>query len=138
MKKSYVMIHYYRYLFVKIKVFNYSELYFSEVTSYKIHTLSKRQIIWEIVSNFVAFLENLNFNLHIRMSLKGSKSSKAKWTCVFSSTSHGVRHNVALCWQVEIQTRAKTKHFEVDHQVWQFRIWFQIGSQIWHGISDNR
>ena len=29
----------YRYLFVKKKVFNYSELHFSEVTSYKIHTL---------------------------------------------------------------------------------------------------
>ena len=38
-KKSYVMIHYYRYLFVKKKAFNYSELHFSEVTSYKIHTL---------------------------------------------------------------------------------------------------
>ena len=33
------MIHYYRYLFVKIKAFNYSELHFSEVTCYKIHTL---------------------------------------------------------------------------------------------------
>ena len=33
------MIHYYRYLFVKMKVFNYSELHFSEVTSYKIPTL---------------------------------------------------------------------------------------------------
>ena len=33
------MIHYNRYLFVKKKVFNYSELHFSEVTSYKIHTL---------------------------------------------------------------------------------------------------
>ena len=33
------MIHYNRYLFVKKKVFNYSELHFSKVTSYKIHTL---------------------------------------------------------------------------------------------------
>ena len=33
------MIHYYRYLFVKMKVFNYSELHFSEVTFYRIHTL---------------------------------------------------------------------------------------------------
>ena len=33
------MIHYYRYLFVKMKVFNYSELHISEVTSYKIPTL---------------------------------------------------------------------------------------------------
>ena len=39
-KKSYVMIHYYRYLFVKMKVFNYSELHFAEVTFYKIHTLN--------------------------------------------------------------------------------------------------
>ena len=29
----------YRYFFVKKKVFNYSELHFSEVTSYKIHSL---------------------------------------------------------------------------------------------------
>ena len=29
-----------RYLFVKKKVFNYSELHFSEVTSYKIDTLT--------------------------------------------------------------------------------------------------
>ena len=28
------------------------------------HLLSKRHIMWEIVSNFVAFLENLNFNSH--------------------------------------------------------------------------
>ena len=40
LKKSYVMIHYYKYLFVKKKVFNYSELHFSEVTSFKIHTLA--------------------------------------------------------------------------------------------------
>ena len=33
------MIYYYRYLFVKMKVFNYSELHFSEVTFYKIPTL---------------------------------------------------------------------------------------------------
>ena len=34
------MIHYYRYLFVTKKVLNYSELHFSEMTSYKIYTLS--------------------------------------------------------------------------------------------------
>ena len=33
------MIHYYRYLFLKMKVFNYSELNFSELTPFKIHTL---------------------------------------------------------------------------------------------------
>ena len=33
------MIYYYRYLFVKMKVFNYSDLHFAEVTFYKIHTL---------------------------------------------------------------------------------------------------
>ena len=33
------MIHYCRYLFVKMKVFNYSELHFAEVTFYRIHTL---------------------------------------------------------------------------------------------------
>ena len=33
------MIYYYKYLFVKMKVFNYSELHFAEVTFYKIHTL---------------------------------------------------------------------------------------------------
>ena len=38
------MIHYYRYLFVKMKVFNYSELHFAEVTFYKIHTLSTSYI----------------------------------------------------------------------------------------------
>ena len=36
---SNVMIHYFRYLFVKMKVFNYSELHLSEGTSFKIHTL---------------------------------------------------------------------------------------------------
>ena len=34
-----VPVQYYVYLFVKKKVFNYSELHISEVTSYKIHTL---------------------------------------------------------------------------------------------------
>ena len=34
------MIYYYRYLFVKMKVFNCSELHFAEVTFYKIHTLT--------------------------------------------------------------------------------------------------
>ena len=33
-------VHVVRYLLVKKKVFNYSELHFSEVTSYKIHTLA--------------------------------------------------------------------------------------------------
>ena len=37
-KKVAVVLH--RYLFVKKKVFNYSEVHFSEVTSYKIHTLA--------------------------------------------------------------------------------------------------
>ena len=36
------MIYYYRYLFVKMKVFNYSELHFAEVTFYKIHTLVQK------------------------------------------------------------------------------------------------
>ena len=38
-----VLIHQYRYLFVKIKVFNYSEMHFSEGTSFKIHTLEDSQ-----------------------------------------------------------------------------------------------
>ena len=33
------MIHYFRYLFVKMKVFNYSELHFFKGTFYKTHTL---------------------------------------------------------------------------------------------------
>ena len=37
--KKKVPVVLYRYLFVKKKVFNYSELHFSEVISYKIHTL---------------------------------------------------------------------------------------------------
>ena len=55
----------YRYLFVMKKVFNYSELQFSEVTSYKIHTLtsyaseylktfnsvSKVKLFWEAHKN---------------------------------------------------------------------------------------
>ena len=32
------------------------------------HLLSKRQIKWEIVSNFVAFLENLNFTILNRLN----------------------------------------------------------------------
>ena len=39
------MIHYYRYFFVKKKVFNYSELHFSEETSFKIHTLVLKEYI---------------------------------------------------------------------------------------------
>ena len=42
------MIHYYRYLFVKMKVFNYSELHFSEVTFYKIPTL-----VWHRILTFL-------------------------------------------------------------------------------------
>ena len=38
------MIYYYRYLFVKKKVFNLSELHFFEVTFYKIHTLMSDDI----------------------------------------------------------------------------------------------
>ena len=34
-----VPVQYYRYLFAKKKVFNLPDLHFSEVTSYKIHTL---------------------------------------------------------------------------------------------------
>ena len=38
------MFYYYRYLFVNMKVFNYSELHFAEVTFYKIHTLKSAGI----------------------------------------------------------------------------------------------
>ena len=38
-----VPVQYYSYLFLKKKVFNYSELHFSEVTSYKIHILAINQ-----------------------------------------------------------------------------------------------
>ena len=44
-KKSYVMIYYYIYLFVKMKMFNYSELHFSKVTSFKIHTLGGQAVM---------------------------------------------------------------------------------------------
>ena len=50
-------------------MFNWSEVHFFG-SSYEIHTLSKRQIMWEIVSNFVAFLENLNFNKHSPTNLQ--------------------------------------------------------------------
>ena len=40
--EHYYSVVVYRYLFVKKKVFNLSELHFSEVTSYKIHTLEVR------------------------------------------------------------------------------------------------
>ena len=40
---SNVMIHQYRYLFVNMKVFNYSELHFSDMTFYRIHTLALLQ-----------------------------------------------------------------------------------------------
>ena len=49
-RKSYVMIPYYKYLFVKMKVFNYSELHFSEVISYKIPTLVDTIIIFFTIS----------------------------------------------------------------------------------------
>ena len=39
------MIHYYWYLLVKKKVFNYSELHFSEGTFYKIHALISKYIV---------------------------------------------------------------------------------------------
>ena len=48
------MIHYYRYLFVKMKVFNYSELHFSEGTSFKIHTLAPR--IKKLETYFALFI----------------------------------------------------------------------------------
>ena len=43
------MIQYYRYLFVKKKVFNLSELHFSEVTSYKIRTLVAIFLLFDLV-----------------------------------------------------------------------------------------
>ena len=46
------------------------------------------------------FLYWVDFNLHIRLSLKDSKSSMAKWTYVFSSTNHGMLHNVALWCEI--------------------------------------
>ena len=38
--------------------------------------LSKRQIMWEIFSNFVAFLENLNFN---PISTMGGRIMPTNW-----------------------------------------------------------
>ena len=52
------MIHYYRYLFVKMKVFNYSELHFSEVTSYKIPTL------------IIFFFSSIDYNKSFKLSDK--------------------------------------------------------------------
>ena len=48
------MIHYYGYLFVKKKVFNYSDFHFSKVTSYKIHTLVTKYLftIAHLISKF--------------------------------------------------------------------------------------
>ena len=51
------MIHYYSYLFVKKKVFNYSGLPFSEMTSYKIHTLVVALLLWnQVVVDDLQFL----------------------------------------------------------------------------------
>ena len=63
------MIHYYRYLFVKMKVlFNYSELHFSQFTSFKIHTLvvgfSQRNLTFWFFS-FCFFIWRARFQILI-------------------------------------------------------------------------
>ena len=51
----------YRYLFVKKNVFNYSELHFSVVTSYKIHSLGAGTIILFKDIDKYAFMCGSNF-----------------------------------------------------------------------------
>ena len=53
----------YWYLFVKTKAFNFSELHFSEVTSYKIHTLEalENEIgFCSVFCNSFSFLDNVD------------------------------------------------------------------------------
>ena len=64
------MIHYYRYLFLKMKVFNYPEFHFSEVTSFKIHTLKKFPI------DFLGQLTSSTTEVDMKLSLT-SKSNQA-------------------------------------------------------------
>ena len=56
------MIHQYRYLFVKMKVFNYSELHFFEGTFYKIHTLIRNLNQWTKVRSQGAHYESTFFS----------------------------------------------------------------------------
>ena len=57
------MIYYYRYLFVKMKVFNYSELHFSELTSFNIHTLNLvLAILWYTYEDHCANLKRPEIN----------------------------------------------------------------------------
>ena len=55
------MIHYYRYLFVKMKVFNYSELQFFEGTFYKIHTLAVLLEEKSVLCLFSSLLDSVLF-----------------------------------------------------------------------------
>ena len=52
----------YRYLFVKKKVFNLSDLHFSEVTSYITHTLAASTMILSKDIDKYAFMCGSNFN----------------------------------------------------------------------------
>ena len=80
LKKLYVMIYYYRSLFVKMKVFNYSELHFAKVTSYKIPTLEKFEFL------FLSFnRSHILFALVKRRKISniGKVKSWGKWFCSF-------------------------------------------------------
>ena len=70
------MIHYYRYLFVKMKVFNYSELHFSEGTSYKIPTLMQCSN-YIIINSTIIFHAGLRFHRKIGKVFKLVESSNS-------------------------------------------------------------
>ena len=62
----------YRYLFVKKKVLNYSQLHLSKVTSYKIHTLENNPVLYKQkkkkvrnVENFITMKKILGINAQV-------------------------------------------------------------------------
>ena len=61
------MIYYYWYLFVKMKVFNYSKLHFAEVTFYKIPTLI---IAFSITTKVHSFLKQCCAKSSVKTKIK--------------------------------------------------------------------
>ena len=120
----------YRYLFVKKKVFNYSELHFTEVTFYKIHTLevSPFSTISLIVSDLSdSLFLSLNFLLPSQMLLLHSTPvHSCSYVCLVGFSCHKW-HTLFLTllnlksWGLEVFTSA-TFGFKMPHKCYH-KIW---------------
>ena len=116
------MIHYYRHLFVKMKVFNCSELHFAEVTFYKIHTLVKKLKFFRKYLNFLQFSSSKTKIIRGNMVCKFIHSYSSSDIITFSSGQDGI----GLSLKFLLANFFFSLYYHVTSLIHMLESWFQI------------